>query len=143
MKGLRWGPFKWLLLNFIIASVYVGTGHLSDTLSILSSQASPVWAPSGIMVAAVLIFGYKVFPGIFVGTVAINVWYFHRHNPKSYFPASVCFGLFSLVESMSCAWLLKHPLCYKNGSFYWQVCKLFVFSVPQNLNLDVKPYFES
>jgi hypothetical protein len=27
-----------------------------------------------------------------------------------------------LIESLSCAWLLKHPLCYTNGCFTWQVC---------------------
>eukprot|EP00250_Pteridium_aquilinum_P006133 c16109_g1_i1 orf=1-2469(-) len=119
-KDLRWESAKWLLLNVIIASVYMGTGQLSETLSILKSQASPIWVPSGIMVAAVLIFGCKASPGIFCGNVATNVWYFQKHRLGSYLPASMGFAIFSLVESLSCAWLLKHPLSYKNGRFRWQ-----------------------
>lgn len=120
MKDLKWGSPRWFLVNFLIACIYVGTGQLSDTLAILSSQASPIWAPSGIMVAAVLIFDCKVFPGILSGTVAINVWYFQKQKLRSYLPASIAFGIFSMIESLSCAWLLKHPLCYKNGCFRWQ-----------------------
>ncbi|KAI5059418.1 hypothetical protein GOP47_0025737 [Adiantum capillus-veneris] len=120
MKDLKWGSPRWFLVNFLIACIYVGTGQLSDTLAILSSQASPIWAPSGIMVAAVLIFDCKVFPGILSGTIAINVWYFQKQKLRSYLPASIAFGIFSMIESLSCAWLLKHPLCYKDGCFRWQ-----------------------
>ena len=93
----------------------------------LRSQSSPIWAPSGIMVAAVLIFGCKVFPGIFSGNVASNLWYFQKQRLRSCLPASIALGLFSLVESLSCAWLLKHPLCYKNGCFRWQVRLYYLF----------------
>ncbi|KAI5066990.1 hypothetical protein GOP47_0017518 [Adiantum capillus-veneris] len=122
-RHFRWGSVKWLLLNLLIAAVYVGTGKLSEYLSILKSQASPIWVPSGIMVAAVLIFGWKVSPGILCGNIATNIWYFQRHRPRSLLPASIAFGVFSVVESLSCAWLLKHPLCYKNGCFRWQDAK--------------------
>lgn len=121
MKDLRWGSRKWFFLNFLVACIYVGSGQFSVTLSILKSQSSPIWAPSGIMVAAVLIFGHKVFPGILCGTVASNILYFkQQHKPVAYFPASIGLSLFSLMESVSCAWLLKHPLSYKNGRFHWQ-----------------------
>ncbi|KAI5081858.1 hypothetical protein GOP47_0001601 [Adiantum capillus-veneris] len=121
MKDLRWGSRKWFFLNFLVACIYVGTGQLSVVLSILKSQSSPIWAPSGVMVAAVLIFGHKVFPGILCGTVASNILYFMRqHKPDAYFPASIGLSLFSLLESISCAWLLEHPLCYRNGRFHWQ-----------------------
>ena len=140
MKDLKWLSTRWFFVNFMIACIYVGTGQLSDTLSILNSQASPIWAPSGIMVAAVLIFGNKVFPGILSGTIAINVWYFQKQEVRSYLPASIAFGIFSLVESISCAWLLTHPLCYRNGCFTWQVCLILVIGLivyPDNIN-DLK-----
>lgn len=120
LSHFRWVSAKWLLLNLLVASVYVGTGKLSEYLSILNSQASPIWVPSGIMVAAVLIFGWRVSFGILCGNIATNVWYFQKHRPRSLLPASIAFGVFSVIESLSCAWLLKHPLCYKNGCFRWQ-----------------------
>ncbi|MCO5578280.1 hypothetical protein L7F22_032119 [Adiantum nelumboides] len=123
MRRYRWESAKWLLLNLLIAAVYVGTGKLSEYLSILKSQASPIWVPSGVMVAAVLIFGWKASPGILCGNIATNIWYFQKHRPRALLPASIAFGVFSVVESLSCAWLLKHPLCYKNGCFTWQDAK--------------------
>ncbi|MCO5577412.1 hypothetical protein L7F22_031244 [Adiantum nelumboides] len=123
MRRYRWESAKWLLLNLLIAAVYVGTGKLSEYLSILKSQASPIWVPSGVMVAAVLIFGWKASPGILCGNIATNIWYFQKHRPRALLPASIAFGVFSVVESLSCAWLLKHPLCYKNGCFRWQDAK--------------------
>lgn len=126
MKNLEQRSLQWVFLNLVVAAVYFGMGQLSDMLSILKSQASPIWAPSGFMVAAVLIFGYKVFPGVFLGTFAINVWYFQRHRVLSYFPASIGIGVFSLVESGSCAWLLKHPVGFRNGSLHWKVMSNFM-----------------
>ncbi|KAH7387640.1 hypothetical protein KP509_16G034300 [Ceratopteris richardii] len=123
LSHLTWDSAKWVLLNVLVATVYVGTGKLSEYLSILKSQASPIWIPSGIMVAAVLIHGYKVSPGVFCGNIATNVWYFQKHRPRFVFPASIAFGFFSVVESLSCAWLLKHPLSYKNGYFRWKDAK--------------------
>ncbi|MCO5560219.1 hypothetical protein L7F22_013830 [Adiantum nelumboides] len=130
MKDLRWGSWKWFFLNFLVACIYVGTGQFSVVLSILKSQSSPIWAPSGVMVAAVLIIGHKVFPGILCGTVASNILYFKRqHKPDAYFPASIGLSLFSLMESISCAWLLEHPLCYTNGRFHWQDARDGVLSI--------------
>ena len=137
MRELRWGSARWFIVNIMLACVYVGAGQLSETLSTLRTQSSPIWAPSGIMVAAVLIFGCKVFPGIFSGNVASNLWYFQKQRLRSCLPASIALGLFSLVESLSCAWLLKHPLCYKNGCFRWQVL-LLSFYLPSCL-----PFFFS
>ena len=113
MKDLKWLSTRWFLVNFMIACIYVGTGL----------------QPSGIMVAAVLIFGNKVFPGILSGTIAINIWYFQKQEVRSYLPASIAFGIFSLVESLSCAWLLTHPLCYTNGCFTWQVCLILLIGL--------------
>lgn len=107
-------------MNLIIACICVGTGKLSDSLSVVRSVESPIWAPSGIMVAAVLIFGCRIFVGILIGTIGINIWFFHKEPPQNYLPASLAFGGFSLLESLSCGWLLKHPLQFKDGRFRWQ-----------------------
>eukprot|EP00250_Pteridium_aquilinum_P013222 c2120_g1_i1 orf=102-2372(+) len=121
MTQLRWGSPRWFATNLIIACICVGAGKLSDTLSVVRANQSPIWAPSGLMVAAVLIFGCRIFVGIFVGTIGINMWYFHaKATVGRSLPASVAFGGFSLIESLSCGWLLRHPLQFKNGRFRWK-----------------------
>ncbi|KAH7422099.1 hypothetical protein KP509_13G090600 [Ceratopteris richardii] len=120
MTELQWGSPRWFATNFIIAGICIGAGKLSGTLSVVRNYESPIWAPSGIMVAAVLIFGCRIFVGILVGTIGINVWYFRRRKLVHYLPASFAFGGFSLIESLLCGWLLRHPLCFRNGRFCWQ-----------------------
>ena len=131
MKELQWGSPKWAAINLIIACICVGTGKLSDTLAVVRSLESAVWAPSALMVAAVLIFGCKIFVGIILGTIGINVWYFHGKPPQHYLPASLAFSGFSLIESLSCGWLLRHPLQFKNGRICWKVghSTLFFFVI--------------
>ncbi|XP_024357551.1 uncharacterized protein [Physcomitrium patens] len=105
-----------LLVNFAAACLYVGMGRLSGTLSLVAGSASsPIWAPSGLMVALVLIFGYHVWIGGFWGNVAINFWYLHAHKAKNYLPFIFVGAAFSSLESVLCGWLLNHPLKWKNG----------------------------
>ncbi|MCO5590677.1 hypothetical protein L7F22_044651 [Adiantum nelumboides] len=120
MKNFKWRTAECLFLNLVVASIYFGSGQVSAMLLISKSLSSPIWAPSGFMVVAVSIFGFKVLPGIFSGTFAINAWYFRKHSPASFFPVAVGVGLFALIESTSCAWLLKHPVGFRNGSLYWK-----------------------
>ena len=69
--GGRWRRLAEIVL---LASVYFGTGRLSQWLSIPPGNITPVWLPSGIILAAVLTCGYRVWPGIFLGAFAGNLW---------------------------------------------------------------------
>ncbi|KAL3680510.1 hypothetical protein R1sor_023466 [Riccia sorocarpa] len=112
---------RWILTNLLAASLYVSTGKLSDTLAVVNEQASPIWAPSGIMVAFVLLFGYNVWVGEFLGTVGINLWYFHTDPYRKSVPTSIACGVFSSVEGLFCGWMINHPPQWKNGRFIYPV----------------------
>ncbi|KAI5082871.1 hypothetical protein GOP47_0002614 [Adiantum capillus-veneris] len=120
MTELQWGSLRWFATNIIIAFICIGAGKLSDTLAVVRDSQSPIWAPSGLMVAAVLIFGCRIFVGILLGTIGINIWYFRHERLVHSLPASFAFGGFSLIESLSCGWLLRHPVHFRNGRFCWQ-----------------------
>lgn len=107
---------KGLFVNFVAMCLYVGMGRLSGTLSLVSGLASsPIWAPSGLMVAFVLIYGYNVWLGGFLGSVTINFWVFHNHVPQQYLPYIFSAAVFSSLEALICGWLLNHPLKWKEG----------------------------
>src|SRR6266516_3920888 len=57
----------------ILTVVYFIAGKLGLTLASLHASASPVWPPAGIALAALLVFGYRVWPAIFVGAFLVNV----------------------------------------------------------------------
>jgi signal transduction histidine kinase len=61
------------ILIFVgLAGVYFAAGKLGLALASIHASASPVWAPTGIALAAALILGYRVWPAIFIGAFLVN-----------------------------------------------------------------------
>src|SRR5919109_685566 len=65
--------FSGLPLIGILTVVYFIAGKLGLMLASLHASASPVWPPAGIALAATLLFGYRVWPAIFIGAFVVNV----------------------------------------------------------------------
>ena len=59
------------LLLLLVA--YVVAGKLGLELAFLHASATPVWPPTGIALAAVLLLGYRVWPVVFVGAFLVNI----------------------------------------------------------------------
>src|SRR5438045_3886235 len=53
--------------------IYLIAGKFSLHLAFLHKSASPVWPPAGIALAALLVFGYRMWPAIFVGAFLVNL----------------------------------------------------------------------
>src|SRR4029077_20002899 len=53
--------------------IYFVAGYFCLKLAVVNPSASPVWPPAGIALAALLVFGYRVWPAIFVGAFLFNV----------------------------------------------------------------------
>ncbi|MBA5604351.1 CHASE domain-containing protein [Duganella sp. FT3S] len=66
-----------LLPIVLLALIYYGAARLGLLLAFAHSNATPVWPPSGIAFAALLLFGYRLWPGILVGALAANLVAFH------------------------------------------------------------------
>lgn len=70
------GPnLSWRRLAFLvgIAAVYTAAGKLGLRLGLVNPSASPVWAPTGIALAAFIIAGNGVWPAIFGGALLYNL----------------------------------------------------------------------
>src|SRR2546428_8505879 len=57
-----------------IAILYYLAGRLGLLLAIPPGYATAVWPPSGIARAGLLLFGARVWPGVLIGSFALNVW---------------------------------------------------------------------
>jgi signal transduction histidine kinase/ActR/RegA family two-component response regulator len=57
----------------IVTVVYFIAGKLGLSLALVHASASPVWPPAGIALAVLLLFGYRIWPAIFVGAFLVNV----------------------------------------------------------------------
>jgi PAS domain S-box-containing protein len=56
----------------ILALVYVALGKASLWLAIPPGYATVVWPPSGVALAAVVVFGCRLWPGVFIGSFLTN-----------------------------------------------------------------------
>ena len=70
--------FKKMLAVFV---VYFVVARLSLLVDFQSTNISPVWPPSGIALAAMLLFGYRVWPAVMVGAFLTNLTAFFSHHP--------------------------------------------------------------
>ena len=55
-----------------VAAVYFAAAHLGFQLAIVAEQITTVWAPTGIAIAALLLWGPRLWPAVWIGAFAAN-----------------------------------------------------------------------
>ena len=73
LGGIGSRPLGYLLTAAAVAVAYYGAGRLGLLLAMPPGFATTVWPPSGIALVGVLLFGYRVWPGIWLGSFTVNV----------------------------------------------------------------------
>jgi diguanylate cyclase (GGDEF)-like protein/PAS domain S-box-containing protein len=63
-------PLAWMAA---LTGLYFAAGKLGLALAFLHPSASPVWPPSGIALAAMLLLGYRLWPAVYLGAFLVNV----------------------------------------------------------------------
>ncbi|HEV2836516.1 MAG TPA: MASE1 domain-containing protein [Pyrinomonadaceae bacterium] len=93
-------PLPLIGLNLFLAIAYFAAAELGLSLASLHSNVTPVWPPAGIAVASLLIFGLRLWPGIFLGALAAN-WFTN-------IPAASAFGIAigNTLLAVTAYWLL-------------------------------------
>ena len=71
---MRIGSWRYLGLVGIVATAYFLAAELGFSLASAHTNVSPVWPPTGIAIAALLIFGRRLWPAVFLGALAANLW---------------------------------------------------------------------
>ncbi|WP_333872880.1 CHASE domain-containing protein [Methylobacter sp.] len=65
--------YAWVLQLLGLTAAYFITGKLGTFLAIPPGYATAIWPPSGIALAGILIYGYRVWPGILLGSYLVNL----------------------------------------------------------------------
>src|SRR5215213_6310834 len=96
-------------LCLVVAVVYFVGAELGLSLASLHENVTPVWPPTGIAIAALLIFGRRVWPGVFVGALAANL-------PTS-LPAgfAVAIAIGNTLEALVAWFLLQRSKRWRNS----------------------------
>src|SRR5438552_5161274 len=83
------------------AAVYFCAGKFGLSLALVNPSASAVWPPAGLALAATLLWGYRLWPGIFLGALLVNL-----ATPGN---AATDFGIAvgNTMEALLGAWLVN------------------------------------
>jgi signal transduction histidine kinase len=98
---MKRSPIPPVGLSLIVAVVYFAGAELGLSLASLHSNVTPVWPPTGIAIASLLIFGRRVWPGIFAGALAANLL---TTIPVA---ATVGIAIGNTLEALTAHWLLR------------------------------------
>ncbi len=85
----------------VFAIVYIIAGKIGLNLASLHANASPVWPPAGIALAAIVLLGYRAWPEIFVGAFIVNL------TTAGGIATSVAIATSNTIEAIAGAWLVN------------------------------------
>lgn len=113
-------PLRRVIEVVLVAIVYYAAARLALLLAFQKTNASPVWPPSGLALAVVLLRGYGVWPGIMVGAFLANVVTFlesHVATVPMIAGASFMIGVGNTLEAVTGRFLLERIasplLCFR------------------------------
>src|SRR5689334_10966952 len=89
----------------ILIAIYFAGGLLGKELSFLSSSVVLVWPPAGIALAAILLFGYRFWPGVALGAILFS---FVNGMPFGFFTFGTAVG--NTVGAIVCVFLLRRTV---------------------------------
>jgi signal transduction histidine kinase len=125
--------FSGLPLVGVLAIIYFAAGKLGLMLASLHASASPVWPPTGIALAAALLFGYRVWPAIFVGAFLVNV------TTAGDVATSFAIATGNTLEALAGAWLVNRFAGGKN--FCDRPQGVFRFALAAAISTIISPVF--
>jgi PAS domain S-box-containing protein len=99
---------KALLENLGIVLVYLLISLIGEFLAISPGNITPVWIPSGVILAAVLMRGRKILPGIFLGAFFGNICPYFDFENYSNLSTSFFSGSFNGLGDVLAAYIGAH-----------------------------------
>lgn len=111
-----WGPS--LGVAIVLGVAYFAAGKFGLSLAFANESASAVWPPTGVAIAALIVWGRRFWPAVFVGAFLVNV------TTTGHVPSSVAIAAGNTLEAFVAAWLVAR---FAGGRD--------VFSVPKGVRL--------
>ena len=71
-SGMRAHRITALGRILLLATGYAAAAKASFALAFVNTSIAPVWLPSGLAVVAVVLFGYRMAPGVLLGAFVFN-----------------------------------------------------------------------
>jgi signal transduction histidine kinase len=98
----------YLLEIMLLAIVYRLAASLGLGMAYVQANTSPVWPPTGIALAALLIFGIRLWPGVVLGVLLGSLF------TGAPFPLAMGMTIGNTLEAVLCAYLLQRYFDFQN-----------------------------
>src|SRR6184192_1813470 len=125
--------FSGLPIIGLLTLVYFIAGKFGLMLASLHASASPVWPPTGIALAALLVLGYRAWPAIFVGAFLVNA------STAGNVATSLAVASGNTLEAMCGAWLVNR---FAGGTTVFnRPQRVFKFALAAVVSTIISPAF--
>src|SRR6187401_2058523 len=84
-----------------VTAAYFGAAKLGLSMAVTAEQVSAVWPPTGIALAAIVIYGHRIWPGIWFGAFMANI------TASELINTAFGIALGNTLEAPMGAWLLR------------------------------------
>ncbi|MGA8862296.1 MAG: PAS domain S-box protein [Gallionella sp.] len=95
------GKFAFTASLALVALAYLAVGRLGLAHPYLGTHITLIWLPTGIAVAALMRWGYRCWPGIFIGALATN------YSVDAHPLLDICIALGNTLAPLLVAWFLR------------------------------------
>lgn len=127
------GIFRWVF-NVLLAVIIFYNAEIGRLLGLtgVPLAISVVWPATGFALAALLLFGYNAWPGIFIGNLAYNFLhlYLNGHTFAGPFTTAIFISFGSLLQALVGASIMRR---FASINYFSTVKDIFVFLVPAGL----------
>ena len=126
---------KTILSIFILFLAYFIPGKLGFLLALPPDGSTAIWPSSGFSSAGVILLGYGSLPGVFLGSLFLNLH--HKLTLAEIFSPEVFkyttkasfIALGALLESLSVAYIVKRFIGFPSHFSHWKdIIILFIFA---------------
>ena len=93
--------FRDILAVLALTALYFAAGKFGLSLAFVHANASAVWPPTGIALAALLLGGYRLWPGILIGAFLVNI------TTQGSVATSLGIAIGNTLEAVTAAWLVQ------------------------------------
>jgi signal transduction histidine kinase len=110
VENPRTGPWRERVFRAVaVAVTYFAAARIGLTMAFGETNASPVWPPTGVALAAVLVWGRGMWPAVFVGAFSANVVVFLQKGQPIAPALMVSFGIGigNTLEAVVGGWLVR------------------------------------
>ena len=83
-----------------LAGLYFYCGKFGLSLAFLNASASAIWPPTGLALAVLLLYGYRLWPGVFLGAFLVNI------TTQGGLATTLGIAAGNTVEALLAAWLV-------------------------------------